>query len=128
MTVNGIDLVGNDAPSGAQLAPHANQQVTGNQAHIVRDAGPPQKIGNGPTTNDDERFFVGSDAHQILAVVGTGAELPQALPPGHRITFTGTLKAYNGDPNSIGLDPHSSKVAAEGYYIDIDPASVHVQS
>lgn len=128
--VANTDLVGTNAPSSRdQLNQYQGQAVTGDQARINKLAGELQPGDNGQTVNDDERFFVGSDAHEVLAVIGTGAELANALPPGHRISFNGTLTAYNGDPKSIGIDPkYSDEVAREGYYIAVDPASVQVQA
>ncbi|GAC1587742.1 MAG: hypothetical protein NVS3B21_02940 [Acidimicrobiales bacterium] len=126
---SGIDLVGKDAPTGGAVHKFDNQAAVGDQARIVQLAGEKAKGDNGQIVNDDERFFVGSDAHQILVVVGNGTELPQALPPGHRISFKGTVKPYNGDPKSIGIDPAlSDKVKAEGSYIEVDPATVQVQA
>ncbi|GAC1605288.1 MAG: hypothetical protein NVS3B21_34830 [Acidimicrobiales bacterium] len=126
---SGTDLVGKNAPTGGALHHFDSQAAVGNQARIVELAGEKAKGDNGQIVNDDERFFVGSDAHQILVVVGNGAELPQALPPGHRISFKGTVKPYNGDPKSIGIDPAiSDKVKSIGSYIEVDPATVQVQA
>ncbi|GAC1528285.1 MAG: hypothetical protein NVS3B12_00030 [Acidimicrobiales bacterium] len=126
---SGTDLVGKDAPTGSAVHRFDSQAAVGNQARVVQLAGEKAKGDNGQIVNDDERFFVGSSAHQILVVVGNGTELPQALPPGHRISFNGTVKPYNGDPKSIGIDPAvSNKVKAEGSYIEVDPATVQVQS
>ncbi len=129
--VANTDLVGSEAPSTkGQLDQYGGQPVTGNQAHITRLAGTPAPGDNGQVVDDDERIFVGSDAHEVLVLIGDGStELPQAIPPGHRISFNGTLKPYNGDPASIGLDPkYSSQVAKAGYYIQADPASVRLQA